>query len=460
MNSVVDSSGSGARRVRTGKIRYAICGLSVRGIYHFLLPLLGRADTKDAGDFRDQAEVVGILDLDLERIKQFQKKLGLSIPSFTPIQGVEAMIRETHPDVLLVAGPDFTHAEYILAGLRNDLRVIAEKPAVINSEQIRQVLAAEKKSQGSLVVAHNYRYTDINCRIKELLLENKIGRPTNIEYAYNLDTFHGASYFYRWNRERSKSGGLSIHKSVHHLDLISWLIDSPPETVFAFGARNYYGPHGAHRPKSPDGRKLTLTEVRQACPYFQTHYAPRGDKPSERIRPGWDKLELPYAEQYPLDNYIYDEAIDIEDTYSSVIRYRNGASMAYSINFSAPWEGYTLAINGTRGRLEVSHRLYADPTGATSGEPSEDQIVVWPLFGAREEYDVPVALGGHGGADPVIRRDLFLGPNDKSLRLKLSADSYAGALAIATGEAIWRSAQDGRSYQIRDLLGECYRPAP
>ena len=125
------------------KTRYAICGLSVRGIYHFLLPLLGRADTKDAGDFRDQAEVVGILDLDLERIKQFQKKLGLSIPSFTPTQGVEAMIRETHPDVLLVAGPDFTHAEYILAGLRNDLRVIAEKPAVIHSEQIRQVLAAE-----------------------------------------------------------------------------------------------------------------------------------------------------------------------------------------------------------------------------------------------------------------------------------------------------------------------------
>src|SRR5690606_1947854 len=115
------------------------------------------------------------------------------------------------------------------------------------------VLKAEQESSGELVVAHNYRYGTLSRRIKEFLMEGKLGRITNVEFVYNLDTFHGASYFYRWNRERKNSGGLSIHKSVHHIDLINWFLDSVPETIFAFGALNYYGPNGAHRPRSADG---------------------------------------------------------------------------------------------------------------------------------------------------------------------------------------------------------------
>jgi len=42
------------------KKRYAICGLSVRGIYHFVLPLLGK-NRPGGTNFHDQAELVSIL---------------------------------------------------------------------------------------------------------------------------------------------------------------------------------------------------------------------------------------------------------------------------------------------------------------------------------------------------------------------------------------------------------------
>jgi len=436
------------------KTRYAICGLSARAIYHFVLPLLGKSNT--AEDFSGETEIVGILDLDRERVEEFCQKFALTIPWFSPEDGAEMMIRHTKPDVLIVAGPDYSHCEHILAGLEQDLRVISEKPVVINCQQMRQVMKAEKKSQGSLQVTHNYRYADTSRRIKRLLLQGRVGRITNVEFVYNLDTRHGASYFYRWNRVRANSGGLSVHKSVHHMDFINWLVGSSPESVFAYGALNYYGPHGAHRPRDPDGETLTLIETRQRCPYFQQHYGSDGVSPDKPVTPGWDQLKLPYKAQYAKDRYIYDEEIDIEDTYSAVIRYRSGVSMSYSCNFSTPWEGYTLAINGTKGRLEASHHSNPDPTGLTPAPAEEDRIVLMPLFGGREEIRVPLAEGGHGGADPLIRRDLFLSPSAESLELRLPCNSYDGALAVAAGEAIWRSAKDGRPYTMVELLGDCY----
>lgn len=437
------------------KTRYAICGLSTRGIYHFLLPLLGKSTTPGANDFSDVAEVVGVFDIDSKRVDTFNANQGLNLPFYAESDGIDAMIEKAKPDVLLVAGPDFTHCEHILAGLRHGLRVVAEKPLVINCEEMNRVLAAEKESTGSLVACHNMRYTGLHRTLRKLIKDGKIGRLINIEFVYNLDTRHGTSYFYRWNRERAKSGGLCIHKSVHHLDMINFVTGDVPDMVFSFGGLNYYGPNGAHRPRSADGQPLPLKETRENCPYFKQHYAGKID-PAKRITPGWDAMELPYDEQYAEDGYIYDDVIDIEDTYSTVVRFKSGASMTYSLNFSTPWEGYILALNGTEGRLELEHHSNPDPTGITTAAPSREKITFFPLFGGKEEFWVEPEVGGHGGSDPRIQRDLFMGESEESKDLGLVADSRDAAYAIATGEGMWRSIKDERPYKIKELLDDSF----
>ena len=350
------------------KTRYALCGLSTRGIHHFLLPLLGLASGPGSNDFSASAEVVGIFDIDEERVRAFNAHYGRNVPFFHASEGVDSFIGATAPDVLLVAGPDFTHREAIVAGLQHGLRVIAEKPVVSSCAEMREVLAAERESRGSLVVAHNGRYNLQLGVVRELIASGEIGCVTNIEYIYNLDTFHGSSYFYRWNRQRAFSGGLSVHKGVHHFDILHWLVGSQPETIFGFGALNYYGANGAHKPQCPSAAALSLPAERAACPYFQKHYRTRLS-PEERPNTGWDSLRLPQTAQYPDDAYIYDEAIDIEDTYSAVLQFRNGASAVYSCNFSTPNEGYTMAINGTHGRIEAARSVNPDPTN-----PQTDRV--------------------------------------------------------------------------------------
>ncbi len=117
------------------------------------------------------------------------------------------MIQETKPDALIVASRDDTHVDYILKGLAHDLDVIIEKPMVTNVDDVKKVLKAEANSKGNVTVTFNYRYSPIHRKIKELLLEEKIGRITSVNLNWYIDTYHEASYFKRWNRLRKYSGG-------------------------------------------------------------------------------------------------------------------------------------------------------------------------------------------------------------------------------------------------------------
>lgn len=431
--------------------RYALCGLSNRGLSMFALPLVGRAGDPGA-DMSGHGELVAVVDVDAGRVQGFNDRVGTAIPHYDP-ERFDAMVADTGPDVVLVTSPDYTHARYVVAALQHGIDVVVEKPMAASCAQVREILAAESASTASVRVAHNARYTPRNRQLKQLLLDGVIGRVTSVDLLWLVDTMHGSSYFRRWNRQREFSGGLSIHKSCHHLDMVNWLIDDVPSQVFGYGALNYYGPDSPHNPSKRDGVAYSPAEQRDRDPYFRRWYAGGAQPADDHLTPrsGWEGLG--YAVQYPPDQplSIYDEQIDIEDTYSAVVRYRSGASLSYAVAFSAPWEGNRLGINGTHGRLEaVSVRFRDDPADT----PESRQILYYPMFGPRQAHDVPTGVGSHGGSDLLIRRDLLLGPAEESTRLRIAADSRQGAYPVAMGEALWRSVRDNRPYDIAELVPE------
>ena len=95
--------------------RFALCGLSTRGIYHFALPLLGKNDPAEPR-FTDCGELVGILDTDRERVATVLRSVQARVPYY-PADALARMIRETAPDVVIAAGPDGTHCEHIVGAL-------------------------------------------------------------------------------------------------------------------------------------------------------------------------------------------------------------------------------------------------------------------------------------------------------------------------------------------------------
>ncbi|MEW8987371.1 MAG: Gfo/Idh/MocA family oxidoreductase, partial [Bacillus sp. (in: firmicutes)] len=94
---------------------------------------------------------------------------------------------------------------------------------------------------------------------------------------------------------------------------------------------------------------------------------------------------------------------------------------------------------------------YHEPSRIPFSVP-EQTIDYYPLFGgAKETIHVLQTGGGHGGGDPVLLEDLFLGV-DQTRPYPILAGAEAGAYSIAVGEGVWRSVKENKPYKIEDLL--------
>ena len=433
-----------------GKKRYVIVGASHRTMKMFMQPLLTT--------YRHVGELVGLLDIDAERIRTLNTLFKSDVPAYCadpadPLPVFDRMLAKQRPDAVIVASMDSTHHTYIIRALEHGLDVISEKPLTTDEVKCRAILDAERKSKGRVTVTFNYRYSPLATCLRELLQDDLVGRVTNVDLNWYLDTYHGASYFMRWNRVRANSGGLCVHKATHHFDLVQWWIAQRPVEVFAYGARNYYGPDGPRNPSRRDGRHCPTCAERAQCAYYMRWHrdewrgAPTGVELDEHVS---GLQELNHYKAYDARRCIYDSEIDIEDTYSAVVRYDGGATLSYSLNASAPFEGFRLGINGLNGRLEVT----AIDGGVRSPLPEDEPEAIryFPLFGGCRLIHPPKAAGGHGGGDPLLCDDLFLGP-DPQAKVQRLAPLMDGVLSVLTGVAVYRSIERHRPVTIAELLG-------
>ena len=403
------------------KRRYAIVGTGVRAIGMWGRPILR--------DYPDLVEMVGLCDINPLRVEVAKKQMGAACPTFTDF---DDMLNKAKPDVVMVTTVDAFHSHYLVRAMERGIDVMTEKPMVIDEAQCRAVLDAEKRTGKKIVVTHNYRYAPKHQKIKELLMSGEIGKLTSVDFTWFLDTTHGADYFRRWHRLRAKSGSLWVHKASHHFDLINWWIDAEPVQVSALGSLVNYGKAGPFRHTN-----CRTCPHQSNCSYY------------------WDITKSPNlvalyndcesADGYQRDGCVFKEDIDIFDTMNAVVHYTNGVNMSYSVNTFMPVEGYYLAFNGTKGRLEI--RDYEKQ----AWDPGEDtSIYVIKNFGPRVKVDVANETEGHGGGDQRLR-DLIFKKIDAPAHMRLP-DSRAGAMSCLTGIAARKSIDEGRPIKIADLV--------
>src|SRR3990170_1389178 len=309
--------------------RYALVGCGVRGISMYARPI-----TKYYGD---AAQLVAVCDTNRARMSTCLQACEADLPTFTSLDG---MLRDMRPDALIVCTPDYTHHECIIRALEAGADAVTEKPMTIDDEKCRAILEAERRTGRRVIVTFNYRYSPQHQQIKRLIQEGAIGRVLSVDFHWPLDYIHGADFFRRWQRRIENSGGLLVHKATHHFDLINWWLDSEPEEVFAQGRLAFYGPTRAER----GDRCLTCAHA-STCEFFLDLRA------QDYMRALYLDAEL--EDGYHRDGCVFADEIDIYDTMSATVRYTNGALLSYSMIAYSPWEGYSLAFNGTQGRLEV-----------------------------------------------------------------------------------------------------------
>src|SRR5690606_6586370 len=198
----------------------------------------------------------------------------------------------------------------------------------------------------SLRVTFNYRYAPAYTKVRQLVMEGAVGKPLSVDFSWLLDTSHGADYFRRWHREKQNSGGLLVHKSTHHFDLVNWWIDSYPQQVFAMGDLLFYGAENARE----RGEHYSYSRYTGAPEAANDPFALFLDE--KAVFQGL-YLDAEAETGYIRDRNVFGEPITIEDTMNVTVRYRNGALLSYCLIAYSPWEGLRVAITGTKGRIEM-----------------------------------------------------------------------------------------------------------
>lgn len=428
--------------------RYAIVGLGGRHIMYREAVLR---------TFADRCELAAVCDVNPGRVRLAQQAAeadGSRVPGYGA-EAFDRLLAETRPDVVIVTSRDSTHDTYIVRALEAGCDVITEKPMTIDAARCRRILEACRRTGRHITVTFNYRYAPARTQVKELLLSGVIGEVLSVDFHWLLDVHHGADYFRRWHRQKAHSGGLLVHKATHHFDLVNWWLSTVPERVYAEGHRRFYTPATAQR------YGLTRRAERchgcpdaARCPFFLD---------LERY-PNLKRLYLDCEsyDGYLRDRCVFSEDIDIEDCVTVTVAYRSGAKMSYSLNAFMPWEGYIVAFNGTRGRLEhkCEETVYINADGSVPGALRREGtwIRIYPHW--RPAYEVPVreADGGHGGADPVMLQYLFTPDQQPPDPLFRAADERAGAFSILTGIAANHSLREGRPVSLSELVSDLQLP--
>ncbi|WP_405530100.1 Gfo/Idh/MocA family oxidoreductase [Streptomyces canus] len=370
-------------------------------------------------------------------------------------------------DEVVVTTLDAEHDRYIVPALKAGCRVVTEKPMTVDADRCARILDTVRSTGNSLTVAFNYRFNPVHEKVRALLADGTIGEVLSVHFEWLLDTRHGADYFRRWHREKHLSGGLMVHKSSHHFDLVNWWLADEPQDVFGYGRLGFYGREAGER----HGLRRDYTRAHGADP--------AADDPFALDLAADDTLRALYldAEQddgYVRDRNVFDGPVTIEDDMALLVRHTRGATMTYHLTAYSPWEGYRVMFNGSGGRLELEveeSRWQAPLTGITSasgavhGDTAADhaggaRLTLRPLWQPPVDVPLVTAHEAHGGGDPRMLDALFgpvdhgTGPvrEDAGAATHPTATERDGALALGVGLAANRCFETGRPVRVRELI--------
>jgi hypothetical protein len=172
-----------------------------------------------------------------------------------------------------------------------------------------------------------------------------------------------------------------------------------------------------------------------------------------------------WEDSYYRDQSVFSDGISIEDNMNVMVRYENNTVMNYCLYAHAPWEGYRVCFNGTKGRLEFNivenafvdagiQEDFARPGMRELGKDKTDmvpEIIFQPLWGKAQEisYDKGDAAG-HGGGDARLLEHVFRGAENDPLGH--AAGYEDGAKSILTGIAANLSIKTGIPVSVKDLV--------
>jgi predicted dehydrogenase len=128
------------------------------------------------------------------------------------------------PDIpaVLVAAPNFTHREIVLAALEAGKDVFCEKPMALSLADCDAMIDAARRQGRKLMVGQVLRLITVFSEVRRLVGEGVIGQPRIIRILRCGARRAAGDGPWRatWRRSRANTGGLLLEVNVHEFDFM------------------------------------------------------------------------------------------------------------------------------------------------------------------------------------------------------------------------------------------------
>lgn len=319
-------------------------------------------------------------------------RLGADIPSF---DSVEAMLRDTKPDLYFVGSPNSFHLDHLRAGLESDVpHIFTEKPVVISIGETMELARLLQQHDGvrRVMVGLVLRYSQHMIDLRKALDENVLGPIASLEANEHIGPYHGSFFMRDWRRQTALSGGFMLEKCCHDLDLYNMITGSRPTRVASFGGRRSFVPEHGQTSKAEQDILSWKKSV-------------------------WESVDDPFQSDG-----------DIVDFQTAILSYETGASLAFHTNINVPDEHRRFCVIGAKAMAEGDFvRGYLKIT-QRDGSVFADNDYTGDAYDQR---------GSHYGADHMMIDDIVAFLQSRSDRLPVSITDAleAGVAALALDEA-------------------------
>jgi len=176
-----------------------------------------------------RSELSVVCDKDEERAQALAKKYGCAWTT-------EVLEAAKQCDAIAVATPDFAHTESALAAIDAGKHVLIEKPLATSTEEALQVWKAADAAGIVGMVDFHLRWSPDYLLISDAIRRGDLG-ALYMAYIRVSNAMEVAQHWLPW----AHRSGPEWFLLPHILDLMVWLLEETPRSVFARGATNIVG---------------------------------------------------------------------------------------------------------------------------------------------------------------------------------------------------------------------------
>ena len=206
------------------KVRFGIVGCGNMGVAHAKNFLDGKIP---------DGVITAVCDINPKKFEFFKEKYGDSIAYF---DNADDMFKSELCDCVVICTPHYIHPELAIKALASRLNCVVEKPAGVYTLQVKEMLAAAKKSDKLLGIMFNQRTNPAFIKMREIIKSGEIGQIKRTNWI--ITNWYRSQEYYRSGSWRAtwagEGGGVLYNQAPHQLDLFQWIVGMMPNKVRAF----------------------------------------------------------------------------------------------------------------------------------------------------------------------------------------------------------------------------------